>query len=460
MSDSESIQVNQATPRSPQGILMFLLPSLAGVGLFLVPFMVNDVPTVLVAFLANLLNSAIGDNAAYVTSFIFVTAAVVSTVFRFLPLSLVNKTPFLKHVFRTGWTWYALTMIGGTASALTVLGIGPEWIIGKDTGVTAYIDVAIIIFSIVAIGCVLLPLLTEYGLMEFVGTLLRRPFQFLFGLPGRAAIDTLTSWVGSSSIAVVLTAKQYESGYYTAREASVIATNFSVVSIPFVIFIAQVAGIPELFVLLYASMILIGVTCAVITPKLPPLSRVPDEYEAQAGKQISDANEPSGRPLGTALNLAVKRASKAPNPLRAMSEGLKTAFDIAFAMMPAAMTIEFLCLIAYHHTEILQILTFPIIGLLGLMSVPEATATAPGIVIGLLDQFVPAVIASSIENKQASFILAGLSVTQLIFFAESALLIVRSKIPLSVLQLTMIFCVRTVIALPILVLISKLLVSS
>ena len=437
---------------------MFLLPSLAGACLFLVPFVVDDAPTVLVAYLANLLTGAIGDNARYVTCFIFITAAIVSTVFRFMPLQIANRTPFLKHVFRTGWVWYALTLVGGVSSALTVLGLGPDWMIGKDTGITAYVDVAIIIFCIVGIGCIFLPLLTEYGLMEFAGTLLRRPFQFLFGLPGRAAIDTLTSWVGSSSIAVVLTARQYETGYYTAREASVIATNFSVVSIPFVIFIAQVSGIPEFFVLLYASMIFIGVVCAVITPKLPPLSRVPDEYELQAGKRITDDGAPSGRPIQTALDLAMTRASKAPNPFKAMSGGSKTAFDIAFAMMPAAMTIEFVCLIVYHHTSILQILTFPIMQLLSLMSVPEAAATAPGIVIGLLDQFVPAVIASSIENKQASFILAGLSVTQLIFFAESALLIVRSKIPLSVLQLTMIFCVRTVIALPLLVVIAKLMV--
>ena len=54
--------------------------------------------------------------------------------------------------------------------------------------------------------------------------------------------------------------------------------------------------------------------------------------------------------------------------------------------------------------------------------------------------------------------LAGLSVTQLIFFAETGVLILRSVIPLNILQLIGIFFLRTVIALPILALVAHLVV--
>ena len=122
------------------------------------------------------------------------------------------------------------------------------------------------------------------------------------------------------------------------------------------------------------------------------------------------------------------------------------------------MAIEFVALVAYHHTPILQTLTLPLIPLLNLLQIPEAAATAPGLVVGLLDQFVPALIAGTIDDQTASFLLAGLSVTQLIFFAESAILILRSSIPLSLGQLVGIFCLRTVIALPMLALAAHLLV--
>jgi len=46
----------------------------------------------------------------------------------------------------------------------------------KNTGVTAYIDVAGAIFLIIGAGCLLLPFLTDFGLLEFVGTLMRPIF--------------------------------------------------------------------------------------------------------------------------------------------------------------------------------------------------------------------------------------------------------------------------------------------
>ena len=67
-------------------------------------------------------------------------------------------------------------------------------------------------------------------------------------------------------------------------------------------------------------------------------------------------------------------------------------------------------------------------------------------------------IAGTIVNQTTSFLLAGLSVTQLIFFAESAVLILRSSIPLSLGQLVGIFFLRTIIALPLLAIAAHLLV--
>ncbi|WP_339671857.1 YjiH family protein [Dasania marina] len=434
--------------------LKFIIPSFIGVSLFLIPIEYNGKMTVALGLMAELLQSSIGDSMAYVATLIFVSSALLSLFYCFAPKAWCDRTPQLTSLFRTGFIWLSLRIMGAFFSTLTLLQIGPEWIIGKSTGVTAFVDIAGIIFCLIGIGCLLLPLLTDYGFLEFVGTLLRKVFKKVFGLPGRSTIDALASWVGSSSIAVLVTIRQYETGFYTMREASVIATNFSVVSVPFVVLTAQVAGIPEHFFQLYASMVVIGVICAVVTPKLPPLSRIPDNYYPPIGKQIKEevvGNRSSGN---WALQQALDRASNAPGLVTMFKRGTHSLFDLFFTMMPAAMTIEFLALAIYHHTGIFHFLTLPLVPILELMNIPEAQAAAPGIVTGLLDQFVPAIIAGGIDNPITSFILAGLSVTQLIFFAESAILIMRSKIPLSVPQLIAIFCIRTVIALPILTLIA------
>ena len=445
-----STQSNTLTAK----LCKFLLPSLLGIALFLVPIEYDGKMTVVLGIMAEALKAAIGEGMPYFTTAIFVISALLSLFYCLAPYQWRSRTPQLKQLFETNWVWLTLRVGGGIFSVMTLLQLGPEWVYSKQTGVTAFVDVAGIIFCLIGIGCLLLPLLTDYGFLEFVGTLLRKVFQKVFGLPGRSTIDALASWVGSSSIAVLVTIRQYETGFYTMREASVIATNFSVVSVPFVVLIAQVAGIPDKFLQLYGAMVLIGVICAIVTPKLPPLSKIPDNYYPPVGKKINEEVADDSSLASWAMQQALNRAAKAPGFTQLCKRGFHSLFDLFFTMMPAAMTIEFIALVVYYHTGILQFITAPLVPLLTLLQIPEAAAAAPGVVIGLLDQFVPAIIASGIENPITSFVLAGLSVTQLIFFAESAILILRSQIPLSIAQLVRIFVLRTLIALPILTLIA------
>ena len=437
-------------------LLKFIVPSVLGFGLFLTPIDCQGNATVMLGVLVGQAQAAIGSSMKYATTAIFVSSAAITLFYTFAPDRWTDGTPRLRGVFRTQSVWLVLRVLGGVFSAMTLLQLGPEWVISKQTGVTAYVDIAGMIFCLIGLGCLLLPLLTDYGFLEFTGTMLRKVFKWAFGLPGRSTVDATASWVGSSSIAVLVTSRQYDSGHYTKREAAVIATNFSVVSVPFVVLTAQVAGIPGHFLQLYTSMLAIGVLCAVVTPRLPPLSRIPDDYHPDVGKRVQEEADAGYSLPRWALRQAVQRAAGGPGPARMLKNGGLSALDLFFTMMPAAMTIEFLALATYHHTEVLQIITTPLVPVLDLLGVAESAAASPALVIGLLDQFVPAIIAGEIDDPATSFVLAGLSVTQLIFFAETAILIMRSAIPLSVKQLVMIFCIRTVIALPILAAIAHL----
>ena len=81
-------------------------------------------------------------------------------------------------------------------------------------------------------------------------------------MPGRAAIDLLASWVGNCNVGVVLTTKQYESGYYTDREAILIASCFSATSLPFCLVIAAIMGVDQYFIQLYFILSLVGTLMA------------------------------------------------------------------------------------------------------------------------------------------------------------------------------------------------------
>jgi nucleoside recognition membrane protein YjiH len=429
----------------------FLLPSLVGVLVFLVPFEVDGAKEVLLGIIAKWIQSTAGEHMRTFCAFVFIVSGIVTPLFTWGPEALRRRYPMLAGVFSTGPFSTLMRMAGAVFCGLTFWAIGPEWIVGKDTGGMAYFTIAGIIFCIIGVGAMLMPLLTDYGLLEMIGTILRRPFRRIFNLPGRSTIDALASWVGASSIAVLVTARQYRGGYYTAREASVIATNFSVVSVPFVFLTAQISGIPELAGTLYIAMVVIGVVCALITPRLPPLNRMPDEYYAPVGQQVHEEVRSGMSTWQWARHEAFERAAKGPGVVELLGSGGRIVLDLFFAMMPVAMTIEFIALAAYHHTAILHFMTTPLVPLLQLLAIPDAAAAAPGIIVGFLDQFVPALIAASISSPVTSFVLAGLSVTQLIFMAETGILIYRSKIPLPISYLAAVFVIRTVIALPILV---------
>lgn len=63
--------------------------------------------------------------------------------------------------------------------------------------------------------------------------------------------------------------------------------------------------------------------------------------------------------------------------------------------------------------------------------------------------FLSAVLAANIESELTLFVVAGLSLTQLFYIPEIGALILKSKIPLTIWELAVIFLLRTAITLPI-----------
>ena len=71
--------------------------------------------------------------------------------------------------------------------------------------------------------------------------------------------------------------------------------------------------------------------------------------------------------------------------------------------------------------------------------------------------YLPALVGVNISSELTRFVVATVSVTQLIYMSEVGALIIKSKIPLGFFDIAQIFLLRTVISLPIAVLIGHLL---
>ena len=383
-----------------------------------------------------------------VGSVLFLT--ILGTIFR-ANCILSHKT--LQNLFHVPVIWLLLRLAGTSFALIYFLQLGPEVLKSEAIGGAVFVGIAVNVTAVYISACILLPLLTDFGLMEFVGNLARPLFRKVFRLPGRAAIDAVASFVGASAIGLLITISQHDRGNYTGREASVIAMNFSVVSIPFSLVVATVAGIEHLFIPWYGVVILACLTAALITPRLPPLSRKADTYMTTAPAAASENDSDSGAHsyIGGALHSALRRAELSPGIHGFFATGLTNLAFFLFSVITAAMALATVAALLVFHTPIFSWLGYPFIALLEFAQIPDAASAVPGLFSGFMDQYIPAIVASGIDSNATSFVLAGLSVCQLIYMSEVGVIVLRSSLPLTLTDLAVIFLLRTAIALPILI---------
>ena len=430
-------------------IRKFALPSLLGVMTFLTPVRVDGNWTILMGLISDASRDFVGKGMPWIV-FVLLSISAIGTLYGIsVGRNQIVKGSLLSRLFQVAPVWVALRVIGLIMGTMTMFQLGPEMFWGPATGGTVLNDLAVNIVPIFLFAGLLMPFLTDYGLMEFIGTMMKSIFRRVFTLPGRSAIDALASWMSSAPVGVLITIQQYVSGHYTAREAAVIATNFSVVSVPFALLVAKTVHVDDRFPEYYLTVVITGVITAMIMPRIPPLSRFEDEPFDKLHALRETESTGSQSLIREAVALASRRAALAL-PLK---EQFRVAFghilDIWFGLVPAVIAVGGAGLMIAEYTPILGWLTAPMVPVLEFFRLPEAAAAAPALIAGFLDMFLPALLATGIESELTRFVVGVISVTQLIYMSEIGILMIKCEIPLKFWHLATVFILRTLIGLPI-----------
>ncbi|EAQ55492.1 MULTISPECIES: YjiH family protein [Vibrio] len=446
-----SNNTNTAQPEKSKGSFwVFLIPSLIGLFLFMAPISYQGDLTIPVAILAKSIQAVFGESlVAIITAIVafMSVASVLSTIFK---PTFIKSNSFLNGLFNPSPLWLLVRIIGGAAAFMAFFQVGPEFIWEENTGGLVLEGLLPTLFSVFIFAGLLLPLLLNFGLLELFGTLLSKVMRPIFNLPGRSAIDCMASWLGDGSVGILLTSKQYEKKFYTQREAAVVGTTFSAVSITFSLVVIAQVELEHLFLPFYAAICLAGIVAAVIIPRLPPLSMKKDTF-IDGTKPHKDADAiPAGHStFSWGLELAVNKASQVKSAKSVFGEGIRNAVDMVFGVLPVVMGLGTMALVIAEYTSVFSFLGQPFIPFLELLGVPEAVAASETIVVGFADMFIPAILAASIDNEMTRFVIAAMSVTQLIYMSEVGALLLGSKIPVNILELFIIFILRTLITLPV-----------
>ncbi|MBR3752411.1 MAG: YjiH family protein [Ruminiclostridium sp.] len=432
----------------------FLIPSMIGAFLFVIPINQGGNLTIPIAVAANKLLDLMGDHTLTIIWALISISAILTLLHRVFGLPFLKKNPKMDALFGVKGFWFWIRMIGFLFANMIFFGLGPDFIIGDLTGGLVINDLIPILVCVFLLAGLLLALLLNYGLLDFFGALLIKIMRPVFNLPGRSALDCVASWLGDGSIGVLLTSKQYEEGFYSRREATVIATTFSAVSITFSLVVITQVGLEHMFLPFYLVVTLAGIVAAVIVPKLPPLSRIPDTYNTEVPHR---EDIPAGMtPARYGLELALNKAGKAPSLKAFFKEGFENVFEMWFGTLPVILAMGTLALIVAEFTPVFKVLGMPFIPVYELLQLPEAQLASQTVIVGFADMFLPSVIASSIESEITRFVVAATSVTQLIYMSEIGSIIMGSKIPVSLPKLFIIFLERTIVTLPVVALLAHL----
>ena len=425
----------------------FLIPSLIGLFLFVTPIRSEGNLTIPIAVIANALLNVMGENSTLIIYLLISISTIVTVIHKLHPIPFLQSHEKLNTLFDVKGIWLVVRLVGFVFANLLFWGVGPEMILSEDTGGLVIHGLMPILVCVFLLAGLLLSLLLNFGLLDFFGALLIRIMRPVFNLPGRSALDCIASWLGDGSVGVLLTAKQYEEGFYSKREATVIATTFSAVSITFCLVVVEQVGLGHMFIPFYLTVGLAGIVAAIIVPKLPPLSRIPDSYCVQ--KPYPEDIPEGSTPFRYGIQLAMNKASKAPTAKEFFKEGITTVFEMWFGTLPVILCLGTLALIVAEYTPIFKILGVVFIPLYKLLQIPDAAAASETVIVGFADMFLPSVIASSFTSDMTKFVVAATSVTQLIYMSEIGSIIMGSKIPVSLKNLFIIFLERTLVTLPV-----------
>lgn len=431
--------------------LRFLLPSLFGVLTFLTPIRWNGNLTIGIDILTGWFKALLGIHVLHLVVGFLVATSVLTVLGTVFKMGWIRRHKKRKELFDVPLSWLLLRVLGTVFGLMYLFQFGPDLLISEQIGGAVFVGIAVNVLPIYIFASLLMPLLTEFGFMEFAGTLARPFFRRVFRLPGRSAIDAATSFVGAASIGLLITIGQYNSGNYTARQACVIATNFSVVAIPFALVVATVAGIGHLFIGWYGCVVLACLAAALITPRLPPLSGKAQVYVSGIEDSGPDTTRIAQSLISEAWDRAMERAASSPGLRHYFANAMTNMMFFIFSVMAAGMALATIAALITFHTPVFTWLGYPFITVLELAQIPEAAAASPALFAGFLDQYIPAIVATGIDSSVTSFVLAGLSVCQLIFISEVGVIILRSSLPLSIVDLIVIFLLRTAIILPVLI---------
>lgn len=426
-------------------LIKFLVFSIIGVIFFFINVNINGVRKVPLIHMIDNLKAAIGLPAGEVIIMVITILVLIASIWG----RSESAPKLIKDYFTKTSLFNTISYIlAAVFSVMVIFNIGPAFVLNEAVGASS-VKVARDVFFAIFISGFFVTFLLEYGLLEFLGTILEPVMRVVFRLPGKASVDALTSFVCSPAVGVMVTNSLYKGSVYTAREAVSITTSFSFVSLGAYAFLSGLAGCSDYYSIIILVSLLLAFVVAAIMIRIPPIGKKSDIYyngRIQT-KEEQKAKKYSMQIFKDAYTAALAKA-EGTSP-RAFTDALLSSLMFGCKVVSYVVSLSIICLILANYTPVISWLGIPVRPILELLRVPDAAIIAPSTLAAFVAMSLPSTLISGTGvSAAAGFYVVVLSTCQVIFFTESANAMLDSDIPVSFKDLIIIFFERTFLLIP------------
>jgi len=354
--------------------------------------------------------------------------------------------PFLKKNWNQNGTSVVFTILkilGAFCAVMFVTKIGPrEWL--ESASLLPFLfELGRSLSLLVPVGAIFLSFLTSYGLMEFVGLFVQPLMRKIWKTPGSSAIDAVASFVGSYSVALLITDNMYQKGTYTKKEAAIIATGFSTVSSTFMVTVAGTLGLMEHWNLYFWTTLMITFTVTAFTVRMFPLNHFPDEYRdgvTPKPERIIDQNR-----FRTALRTALDTADRSGSLPVNIGKSLLNGLQITCTIVPSILSVGLLGMLLAIYTPIFHVLGFIFYPFAALVQVPEALVAAQALATSIAEMYLPCafVVNCSLITR---YVVGVGCISELLFFSAVIPCILSTSIPVRISQMLILWVERVMLS--------------
>lgn len=416
-------------PVSPAAACRFFLFSAIGIFMFFIPVTLNGTNSIMLDHIVSGFRTAFSSLTPYYTLFVIALGAVY---------------PFVAKTWKenaVALTFSVLKVLGFIITVMLVFEFGPAWLFSDNMGPFLLNSLVIPVGLLVPIGSIFLALLVGYGLLEFIGILMQPVMKPVWKTPGRSALDAVASFVGSYSIGLLITNRLFKEGKYTVKEATVIATGFSTVSVTFMVVVADTLGLMDMWNAYFWTTFVVTFVVTAITVRIWPLNRMSENY--YDGKGTPEITIENNR-LRHAWMKAMETAEQAPSLSISVWQNVKDGFVMTMSILPSIMSVGLIGLVLAEYTPLFDFLGYLFYPFAALVQLPEPLLAGKAAALSIVEMFLPALLTVD-AALMTKFVTGIVCVSAILFFSAVIPVILSTEIPVSIPKLVVIWFERVVL---------------